>query len=258
MSEMTAYEIVMKSREKGRPTALKYIEKTTENFFELHGDRKFGDDKSIVGGIAEINGKPVTVIGIEKGETTNEKVLRNFGQPRPEGYRKALRLMKQAEKFRRPVLCFVDTPGAYPGIDAEERGQAEAIAVSIRDMMGLKTPVLSVVIGEGGSGGALGIAVADEVWITETATYSVISPEACASILWKNKDKAKEAAQHLKLTADNLKELGAVDRVIAEENFGDEFFEKLKTDIAAFFEEKEKLDADTLTKQRYERFRDIK
>ena len=206
MSEMTAYEIVMKSREKGRPTALKYIEKTTENFFELHGDRKFGDDKSIVGGIAEINGKPVTVIGIEKGETTNEKVLRNFGQPRPEGYRKALRLMKQAEKFRRPVLCFVDTPGAYPGIDAEERGQAEAIAVSIRDMMGLKTPVLSVVIGEGGSGGALGIAVADEVWITETATYSVISPEACASILWKNKDKAKEAAQHLKVTADKHKE----------------------------------------------------
>ena len=190
MSEMTAYEIVMKSREKGRPTALKYIEKTTENFFELHGDRKFGDDKSIVGGIAEINGK--------------------------------------------------------------------AFAVSIRDLLGLKTPVLSVVIGEGGSGGALGIAVADEVWITETATYSVISPEACASILWKNKDKAKEAAQHLKLTADNLKELGAVDRVIAEENFGDEFFEKLKTDIAAFFEEKEKLDADTLTKQRYERFRNIK
>lgn len=258
MSDMTAYEIVMKSREKGRPTALKYIEKTTENFLELHGDRKFGDDKSIVGGIAEIDGKPVTVIGIEKGETTNEKIYRNFGQPRPEGYRKALRLMRQAEKFSRPVLCFVDTPGAYPGIDAEERGQAEAIAVSIRDMMGLKTPVLSVVIGEGGSGGALGIAVADEVWITETATYSVISPEACASILWKNKDKAKEAAQHLKLTANDLKKLGAVDRVIRENGFDDEFFAKLKSDIAAFFKEKQKLDKDVLTRQRYERFRRIK
>ena len=257
MSELTAYEISKKSREKGRPTAVKYIEKTTENFFELHGDRKFGDDKSVVCGVAEIHGKPVTVIGIEKGDSTNEKVLRNFGCAHPEGYRKALRLMRQAEKFRRPVLCFVDTSGAFCGIDAEERGQAEAIADNIMSMMGLKTPILSVVIGEGGSGGALALAAADEVWITETSTYSVISPEGCASILFKDSARAKEAAEALKMTAPDLKELGAVEKVIAEDGFGEEFFEKLKDDIAAFFEEKSKMSTDELVARRYDRFRRI-
>lgn len=258
MSELTAYEIAMKSREKGRPTALDYIEKLTENFIELHGDRRFADDRSVIGGLAEICGRPVTVIGIEKGKETKEKVDRNFGYANPEGYRKAMRLMKQAEKFHRPVLCLVDTAGAFCGIGAEERGQAEAIASSIIGMMGLKTPVLSIIIGEGGSGGALGLAAADEVWITETSTYSVISPEGCASILWKDSSKVKEAASCLKLTAVDLKELGAVERVIEEDGFSDEYFARLKKDAAEFFEEKCKADITELTEARYERFRKIK
>ena len=216
---MTAYEIVARSRDKARPTALQYIEKTVDGFLELHGDRKFADDKSIVGGIGSIGGRAVTVIGIEKGADTNAKVLRNFGCASPEGYRKALRLMRQAEKFHRPVLCFVDTSGAYCGIGAEERGQAEAIADNLLVMSGLKTPILSIVIGEGGSGGALGLAVADNVWMTETATYSVISPEGCASILYKDAAKAADAAERLKMTADDLLNLGAVEKVIAEREF---------------------------------------
>lgn len=258
MSELTAYEIAMKSRAKGRPTAIKYIEKITEDFIELHGDRRFGDDSSVVGGLALIDSMPVTVIGIEKGTETKEKIERNFGYANPEGYRKAMRLMKQAEKFHRPVLCFVDTAGAFCGIGAEERGQAEAIASSIMGMMGLKVPVLSVIIGEGGSGGALGLAAADEVWITETSTYSVISPEGCASILWKDPTKVKEAASCLKLTAPDLKEVGAVERVIEENDFNEEFFSSLKRDIAAFFKEKMKVDTKELTAARYERFRKIK
>ena len=254
---MTAYEIVARSRDKARPTALQYIEKTVDGFLELHGDRKFADDKSIVGGIGSIGGRAVTVIGIEKGADTNAKVLRNFGCASPEGYRKALRLMRQAEKFHRPVLCFVDTSGAYCGIGAEERGQAEAIADNLLVMSGLKTPILSIVIGEGGSGGALGLAVADNVWMTETATYSVISPEGCASILFKDSARAKEAAEALKMTAPDLKELGAVEKVIAEDGFGEEFFEKLKDDIAAFFEEKSKMSTDELVARRYDRFRRI-
>lgn len=258
MSQLTAYEITLKSRDKNRPTALKYIEKLTDCFIELHGDRKFGDDKSVVGGIGEIDGRPVTVIGIEKGDNTNQKVLRNFGCAHPEGYRKALRLMKQAEKFNRPVLCLIDTSGAFCGIGAEERGQAEAIADSIMNMMGLKTPVLSLVIGEGGSGGALALAAADEVWITETSTYSVISPEGCASILWKDSAKVKEAADCLKMTASDLKELGAVERVIEEDNFSDEFFAGLKSSITEFFNEKCKLSGERLTQDRYNRFRNTK
>lgn len=252
---MNAYEIVMKSREKGRPTAVKYIEKIVDGFIELHGDRRFADDSAIVGGIGSLNGRPVTVIGIEKGEDTNAKVARNFGCAHPEGYRKAMRLMKEAEKFRRPVLCFVDTSGAYCGIGAEERGQAEAIASSIMEMIRLKTPALSVLIGEGGSGGALGLSAADEVWITETSTYSVISPEGCASILWKDSSKVAEACECLKLTASDLIALGAVDRVIEEKGFSEEFFASLKADIAAFFEEKAKVSAEELIETRYRRFR---
>ena len=252
---MSAYDIVLKSREKGRPTAVKYISNIVEGFIELHGDRRFADDKAVVAGVGYIEGKPVTVIGIEKGEDTNDKIAHNFGCAHPGGYRKAVRLMKEAEKFRRPVLCFVDTSGAYCGIGAEERGQSEAIASSILEMIRLKTPTLSVIIGEGGSGGALGLSAADEVWITETSTYSVISPVGCASILWKDSSKVAEACECLKLTASDLIALGAVDRVIEEKGFSEEFFASLKADIAAFFEEKAKIPAEELIETRYRRFR---
>ena len=252
---MNAYEIVLKSREKGRPTAAKYIEKIVDGFIELHGDRRFADDAAIVGGVGYVCGMPVTVIGIEKGEDTNAKVAHNFGCAHPEGYRKAMRLMKEAEKFHRPVLCFVDTSGAYCGIGAEERGQAEAIASSIMEMIRLKTPALSVLIGEGGSGGALGLSAADEVWITETSTYSVISPEGCASILWKDSAKVAEACDCLKLTANDLIGLGAVDRVVEEKGFSEEFFASLKAEIAAFFAAKAKIPAEELVEERYRRFR---
>lgn len=252
---MSAYDIVLKSREKGRPTAVRYISEIVENFIELHGDRRFADDRAIIAGIGTISGRPVTVIGIEKGEDTNGRIEHNFGCAHPEGYRKAVRLMKQAEKFHRPVLCFVDTSGAYCGIGAEERGQSEAIASSILEMIRLKTPTLSVIIGEGGSGGALGLCAADEVWIDENATYSVISPEGCASILWKDSAKVAEASECLKLTADNLQKLGAVERVLPENGFGEEFFAKLKEDIADFFAEKIQIPAETLIEKRYERFR---
>ena len=241
---MSAYDIVLKSREKGRPTAVRYISEIVENFIELHGDRRFADDRAIIAGIGTISGRPVTVIGIEKGEDTNGRIEHNFGCAHP-----------QAEKFHRPVLCFVDTSGAYCGIGAEERGQSEAIASSILEMIRLKTPTLSVIIGEGGSGGALGLCAADEVWIDENATYSVISPEGCASILWKDSAKVAEASECLKLTADNLQKLGAVERVLPENGFGEEFFAKLKEDIAAFFAEKSQIPAETLIEKRYERFR---
>ena len=252
---MNAYDIVLKSREKGRPTALTYISRIVDGFIELHGDRRFADDCAVVGGVGAVEGMPVTVIGIEKGEDTNDKIAHHFGCAHPEGYRKAVRLMKQAEKFHRPVLCFVDTSGAYCGIGAEERGQSEAIASSILEMIRLKTPTLSVIIGEGGSGGALGLCAADEVWIDENATYSVISPEGCASILWKDSAKVAEAAECLKLTAENLQKLGAVERVLPENEFNEEFFSKLKEDISAFFAEKGKVPAETLIEARYERFR---
>ena len=252
---MTAYDIVLKSRAKGRPTAAKYIEKITENFIELHGDRRFADDAAVIAGIGTVCGRPVTVIGIEKGEDTNGKIAHNFGCAHPEGYRKAVRLMKQAEKFRRPVLCFVDTSGAYCGIGAEERGQSEAIATSILEMIRLRTPTLSVIIGEGGSGGALGLCAADEVWITETSTYSVISPEGCASILWKDSSKVAEASECLKMTAEDLAKLGAVEEVIPENGFTDAFYAGLKEKIAAFFAEKKAVPAEELVEARYRRFR---
>jgi len=199
-----------------RPTALNYIEKIFDSFIEFHGDRAFAEDASIIGGIANFNGRPVTVIGQQKGSSTEEKVKRNFGMPNPEGYRKSLRLMKQAEKFGRPVICFVDTQGAYPGLGAEERGQGEAIAKNLLEMSSLKTPIISIVIGEGGSGGALAMAVADEVWMLEHAVYSILSPEGFATILWKDITRAKEAADVMKITAQDLKRFGIIDRIIKE------------------------------------------
>lgn len=253
--ELTPYEIVCRSRDKTRPTAVKYIAGIVDGFIELHGDRGFADDAAIIGGIGRIGGMPVTVIGIEKGVDTADKIKHNFGGASPEGYRKALRLMKQAEKFNRPVLNIVDTSGAACGIGAEERGEAEAIAVNLMKMAGLKVPVLSLFIGEGGSGGALGLAVADEVWITETSTYSVISPEGCASILYKDSSKVREAAEALKLTAPELLKKKAVERVIEEKDFSDGYFAALKSDIAEFFKKKAAVPVEQLVAERYKRFR---
>ncbi len=255
--ELTPYDIVTMSRDKNRPTAVRYINGIVEGFIELKGDRGFADDAAIVGGIGRICGMPVTVIGIEKGVDTADKIKHNFGGAAPEGYRKALRLMKQAEKFHRPVLNFVDTSGAACGIGAEERGEAEAIAVNLREMAGLKTPILSIFIGEGGSGGALGLAVADEVWMTETSTYSVISPEGCASILYKDASKVREAAAALKLTAPDLLAKHAVERVIEENGFSEEYFARLKKDVYEFFSAKKAEPTDSLVKKRYERFREF-
>ncbi len=253
-----AYERVMAARAKGRPTTMRFIENIFTDFTELHGDRRFGDDKAIVAGIARLGEMPVTVIGMEKGADTKEKVSRNFGSPHPEGYRKALRLMKQAEKFHRPVVCFVDTSGAYCGISAEERGQAQAIAENLMEMMALKTPVISVLIGEGGSGGAIGLAVADEVWMLENAWYSVISPEGCASILWKDSGKMKEAAACLKLTADDLYSFGVIEQVISEHD-GDfvPVYEELKEKLAKVLAKNSSLPIETLLDNRYNRFRRI-
>lgn len=214
---MSAIDKVNAARANNRPTSIDYINKIFgDSFIELHGDRKFGDDKAIVGGIAKLNDMPVTVIGIEKGRNLKERMERNFGSAHPEGYRKALRLMKQAEKFRRPVICFVDTSGAYCGIGAEERGQGQAIAENLMEMMTLKTPILTILIGEGGSGGALALAVADEVWMLENAIYSVISPEGCASILWKDSSKTAEASECLKITSQDLFSMGVIERIIRE------------------------------------------
>ncbi len=213
---LTSWERVQISRRKDRPVGSDYIHTLFTDFIELHGDRYFKDDKAIIGGIARFHGMPVTVIAQERGTTTKENILRNFGMPSPDGYRKALRLMKQAEKFHRPVICFVDTPGAFCGIEAEERGQGEAIARNIYEMSGLKTPVVSIVIGEGESGGALAIATADEVWMLENSIYSILSPEGFASILWKDSKRAKEAAGVMKLTANHLKSMEIVEQVIPE------------------------------------------
>lgn len=212
----TAWDKVLLARATNRPTSLEYINNIFDDFIELHGDRCFGDDASIVAGIGVLNKMPVTIIAQQKGKNTKENILRNFGMPKAEGYRKALRIMKQAEKFKRPVICFVDTPGAFCGVEAEERGQGEAIAKNLLEMSNLKTPIISIVIGEGGSGGALGIAVADEVWMMENAIYSILSPEGFASILYKDSKKAKKAAEDMKITADNLFEFGIIDKIIEE------------------------------------------
>ena len=220
MAAKTGYERVKAARSADRPTGLDYVNYIFSDFVELHGDRRFADDAAIVGGIARLGDRPVTVIAIEKGHNTKDRMARNFGMPHPEGYRKALRLMRQAEKFHRPVICFVDTAGAYCGIGAEERGQGQAIAENLVAMSGLKTPILSVLIGEGGSGGALALAVADRVFMLENAVYSVISPEGCASILWKDAARAEEAASCLKLTAHDALAMGITEEVIPEDQLG--------------------------------------
>lgn len=256
---MTAYEKVMAARDANKLTSVDYIAHMFgDSFIELHGDRRYADDKAVVAGLAMLFDIPVTVIGIEKGRNTKERVERNIGQAHPEGYRKALRLMKQAEKFRRPVLCLVDTSGAYPGIGAEERGQGQAIAENLMEMMTLKTPVLTVLIGEGGSGGALALAVSDEVWMLENSVYSVISPEGCASILWKDSSKAADAAEALRLTAQDLFDLGVIERIIRQPKAGDQaMFESLKMLIKRTFEKNLALDDEELLNARYERFRKI-
>ncbi len=252
----TAYERVRKARGKERPTGLDYINSIFDGFIELHGDRRFADDPAIVGGVAWLEERPVTVIAVEKGRNTKERLRRNFGAPNPEGYRKALRLMKQAEKFHRPVICFVDTSGAFCGIGAEERGQGQAIAENLGEMMTLRTPILSIIVGEGGSGGALGLAVADQVWMLENAIYSVISPEGCASILWKSADKAAEAAESLHLTAQDNLELGVADRIISEEKGNMALMmEHLGEDVRAWRRKCGDTPVDQLLEKRYQRFR---
>jgi len=250
------YERVKTARDSSRPTGLDYIKNIFAEFMEMHGDRRYADDGAIVGGLARLQGKPVTVIAIEKGHTAKERTQRNFGAPHPEGYRKALRLMKQAEKFGRPIICFVDTSGAYCGVGADERGQGQAIAENLMEMSTLCVPVISILIGEGGSGGALALAVADRVWMLQNAVYSVISPEGCASILWKDSSKAQMAATSLKLTAEDAKNLGIIERILSEKEMGKrEFFERVQRMLA---EEIQMLEQDfDLINKRYERFRKI-
>jgi len=213
---LTPWQRTQLARHPQRPSTLDYIGELTRDFLEFHGDRVFGDDRAIVGGFARFNDRPIMIIGHQKGKTLKERMQRNFGMPNPEGYRKALRLMKLAEKFNRPIVTFIDTPGAYPGIGAEERGQAEAIAHNLFAMSQLTVPILSVVIGEGGSGGALALGVADRILMLEHSVYSVISPEGCAAILWDNPEKIPDAASSLKMTADDLAELGVIDQIVSE------------------------------------------
>ena len=254
---MSAYDKVLLARAKDRPTGMSYIENIFSAFVELHGDRRFGDDPASVGGLAELEGMPVTVIAMEKGGDMKEKVRRNFGSPNPEGYRKALRLMKQAEKFHRPVVCFVDTSGAYCGLGAEERGQGQAIAENLLEMIDLKTPVVSILVGEGGSGGALAMAVADQVWILENAVYSVISPEGCASILWKDPKRVKDAADCLHITAQDMAELGVVEKVISEEEGFDCAYAQIKEELCALLPSLLALTPEELLEKRYQRFRNF-
>ena len=261
-SSMSAWDRVLVSRRKDRPVADDYIERLFEEFMEFHGDRYFKDDKAIIGGTAYFHDHPVTVIAQAKGRTTKENIERNFGMPSPEGYRKALRLMKQAEKFGRPVICLVDTPGAFCGLEAEQRGQGEAIARNIFEMSGLRVPVISVVIGEGGSGGALAMAVADEVWMLENSVYSVLSPEGFASILWKDSKRAGEAAEVMRLTAGDLLKLEVIEKVIAEpENYTRENLDKVCGQLEVFLSDFLKVytsfSIDELVEKRYQRFRRI-
>lgn len=251
---MSAYDKIMAARSKGRPTGAAYIENVFDSFIELHGDRRYGDDPAVIGGLALLDDIPVTVIAIEKGSDTKERVRRNFGMPNPEGYRKALRLMKQAEKFHRPVVCLVDTAGAYCGLGAEERGQGQAIAENLMELSSLRTPVISILVGEGGSGGALALALADQVWILENAVYSVISPEGCASILWKDPKRVKDAAECLKLTAQDMQELGVVEHVIGEESF-DNAFAEIRACLSEELPELIATPTDELLNLRYQRFR---
>ena len=249
-----AFEKVTAARAKGRLTSLDFINGIFSHFIEMHSDRRFADDKAVVAGVASLEHMPVTVIGTEKGHDVRERAMRNFGSAHPEGYRKALRQMKLAEKFSRPIICFVDTSGAYCGIGAEERGQGQAIAENLMEMMTLKTPILSVIIGEGGSGGALALAVADEVWMLENAIYSVISPEGCASILWKDSTKAKEASECLKLTAEDLLDLNVIEKIILE---NDATHAALKSGLLEAARKYKAMPPDALLERRYRRFRVI-
>lgn len=257
---ITAWERVELSRSSSRPTSMEYIQQVFDEFLELHGDRSFWDDGAVIGGIGMFGGQPVTVIGQQKGKNVKENIFRNFGMASPEGYRKALRLMKQAEKFKRPIVNFVDTPGAACGIEAEERGQGEAIARNLMEMSGLKVPVLSIFIGEGGSGGALGLAVANEVWMMENATYSILSPEGFASILWKDGKRAKEASEIMKITAEDLQKLQIVEWVIpepepaCEENLP-ELAERIRERLDEFLVLQKDKTEEMLVQQRYDRFR---
>jgi acetyl-CoA carboxylase carboxyl transferase subunit alpha len=261
-ANLEPWQIAQVARHPQRPYTLDYIERLTTDFVELHGDRRFADDPSIVAGFARFDGRVVAVLGQQKGRTTPEKIRRNFGMPHPEGYRKALRIMKMAERFRRPVLTFVDTPGAYPGIGAEERGQAEAIATNLVEMAALKVPVVVTIIGEGGSGGALAIAVGDHIQMLQYAIYSVISPEGCASILFKSAEPklVREAAASLRLTAPDLKEFGIVDTIVPEPLGGahadpDQAAENLRGPIAAALKELAEVPPEELVRRRYDKFR---
>jgi len=257
-SNLSAWQVSQLSRHPMRPYTLDYLNLLFDDFDELHGDRHFGDDAAIVGGMARLDGRPVMVIGHQKGRDVKQKVKRNFGMPRPEGYRKALRLMEMAERFKMPILTFIDTPGAYPGIDAEERGQSEAIAYNLAVMSRLKTPIVSTIIGEGGSGGALAIGVCDELMMLQYSTYSVISPEGCASILWKSAAKAADAAQAMGLTAERLKELGLVDTLVPEPLGGahrnpEEMVVNLKAALNQALDKLDKNTEEDLLERRYQR-----
>lgn len=253
---MTPYEKLKKTRQNGRPTGAFYINALFTDRIELHGDRRFAEDAAIVSGIGTLEDIPVTYIAIEKGTDLAARMKTNFGCPKPEGYRKALRLMKQAEKFHRPVICFVDTQGAFCGADGEERGQGEAIAENIMEMLGLKTPTISIVIGEGGSGGALALCSADRVYMLENAVYSVISPEGCASILWKDASRAEDAAQCLRITADDMKGFGVAETIIPENNADFSITcGIIKKQLTKDLKELLTMDTDTLLKNRYLRFR---
>ncbi len=248
--------ILKEARDQGRLTALDFAQGIFDDFIELHGDRNFRDDGAIIGGIGRLNGQAVTVVGIQKGKNLQDNLNRNFGQPHPEGYRKALRLMKQAEKFGRPVVTFINTAGAYPGVGAEERGQGEAIARNLMEMSDLKVPIVAIIIGEGGSGGALALAVADKVWMLENTIYSILSPEGFATILWKDGSRSEEAAELMKITSGELLNMGIVDKVIPERGyFTSEIIEAIKTAIVDELAELSQLSTEDLLEARYQRFR---
>lgn len=261
-TNLSPFDKLTLSRMIERPTSLDYIEKIFNGFIEFYGDRYFKNDPCIVGGIAKLKGMPVTVIGQQKGRNTKDNIKRNFGMPNPEGYRKALRLMKQAEKFKRPIICFIDTPGAYPGIGAEERGQGEAIARCLMEMVMLRTPIISIVIGEGGSGGALALSLGDEIWMLENAVYSVASPESFATILWKDASKVAEAAAVAKITAKDLRNYNIIDKIIEEPLGGahkdvDLVVNKIKEELLKLPFDELKKNINTLLDKRYNKYRNI-
>lgn len=248
--------IIKEARDQARLTALDFAQGICENFIELHGDRSFRDDGAVIGGIGTLDGQPITVVGIQKGRNLQDNLQRNFGQPHPEGYRKALRLMKQAEKFGRPVVTFINTAGAYPGVGAEERGQGEAIARNLLEMSDLKVPIIAIIIGEGGSGGALALAVADRVWMLENSIYAVLSPEGFASILWKDGSRAMEAAELMKITSHELLDMGVVDKVIPEAGLSNQdLLYAVKQEIVAELANLSQLPLEQLLEARYQRFR---